>query len=305
MTSFSCNCTMTLKPRHIFWFLILQCLVIVEIKRLAEPCPSVVSTEELPKTITSVRAKVEMKKLDNPYSFKFITTCPNICSESPIFLVIFVHSKFDHFTKRNIIRDTWASLKNYHFKYIATVFLLGQSKNSSLQGLIDAEAEKHGDIIQGQFLDTYRNMTHKHLTGLKWVTQFCSQSKFVLKVDDDTFVNTIRLVHFLERHTDAAGSVTLKNAIFCRTLEGAVPERNKTNKHYVTLEEYSASFYPTYCSGLAYITTTEVVKQLHKFSSFTNFFWIDDIYITGMVAERINAARTRPHIPFDFATGMK
>ena len=305
MTFFSYNVTMTLKPRYIFWFLILQCLVIVEIKRLVEPCASEISAKDLPKTIVSTGTKVEMKNLVNPYNFKFITTCPHVCSESRIYLVIFVHSSLEHFMKRNIIRDTWASLKEYHNKHIATVFLLGQSQNASLQGLINAEIDKHKDIVQGIFIDTYRNMTLKHLMGLKWVTQFCSQSKFVLKVDDDTFVNTIRLIHFLERHVDETGSVTLRNAIYCRTLEGAVPERNHSSKHFVTLKEYSASFYPTYCSGLAYVTTTEVVTQLHKFSPMPKFFWIDDIYVTGMLAEKINVVRTRPTIPFGFSMDLK
>ena len=147
-------------------------------------------------------------------------------------------------------------------------------------------------------------MTYKHLMGLKWVTQFCSQSKFVLKVDDDTFVNTMRLIHFLENHVDEAGTVTLRDTIYCRPFHGIVPQRNNTSKHCVTLEEYSASFYPTYCSGLAYITTIQVVTRLHKFSPVTKFFWIDDIYITGILAEKINAVRTRPKIPFAFALDL-
>ena len=295
---------MALRRRFIFLFLILQCLVVVEIKRLVEPCTSKISAKELPKTIVPDDTIIALKNLVNPHNFKFITNYSNICSESQIFVLIFVHSSLDHFTKRNIIRNTWASLKEYHGKHIATVFLLGQSKNASFQGLINAETEKYRDIIQGNFIDSYRNMTHKHLMGLKWVAQFCSQSKFVLKVDDDTFVNTVRLIHFLENHVDENGTVLLRDTIYCRPFEGVVPQRNNTSKHFVTLDEYSASFYPTYCSGLAYITTTRVVIRLHKISLVTKFFWVDDIYITGILAEKINVVRTKPIIPFAFTIGL-
>ena len=40
-----------------------------------------------------------------------------------------------------------------------------------------------------RFQDTYRNLTLKTVMGLKWSAIFCPQAKFVMKTDDDIFVN--------------------------------------------------------------------------------------------------------------------
>ena len=39
------------------------------------------------------------------------------------------------------------------------------------------------------FQDTYHNLTLKTIMGLKWTSIFCSQARFVLKTDDDIYVN--------------------------------------------------------------------------------------------------------------------
>ena len=37
--------------------------------------------------------------------------------------------------------------------------------------------------------DTYHNLTLKTVMGLKWTSIFCPQARFVMKTDDDIFVN--------------------------------------------------------------------------------------------------------------------
>jgi hypothetical protein len=58
------------------------------------------------------------------------------------------------------------------------------------------------------FQDTYHNLTLKTVMGLKWTSIFCPQVKFVLKTDDDIYVN-VALVH--DAITDE--SVTLSQNI--------------------------------------------------------------------------------------------
>jgi hypothetical protein len=40
-------------------------------------------------------------------------------------------------------------------------------------------------------------MTYKHIMALKWVVYFCPGVRYVLKTDDDTFVNTPVLIRAL------------------------------------------------------------------------------------------------------------
>ena len=44
------------------------------------------------------------------------------------------------------------------------------------------------------FQDTYHNLTLKTIMGLKWMSIFCPQAQYVLKTDDDIYVN-VDLLH--------------------------------------------------------------------------------------------------------------
>ena len=69
----------------------------------------------------------------------------------------------------------------------------------SLQVSLESENDQYHDILQGSFKDTYRNMTYKHIMALKWVLYYCPGVHYVLKSDDDTFVNTPVLMRALAK----------------------------------------------------------------------------------------------------------
>ena len=48
-------------------------------------------------------------------------------------------------------------------------------------------------------------------------------------------------------------------------------------------EEWPDDWYPSYCSGSAFIASTDVVVGMHRVSYDVPFFWIDDFYITGLL----------------------
>ncbi len=52
--------------------------------------------------------------------------------------------------------------------------------------------------------DTYHNLTLKTVMGLKWASIFCPQAKFVLKTDDDIYVNLPLLLDALSSENFAA-----------------------------------------------------------------------------------------------------
>ena len=55
--------------------------------------------------------------------------------------------------------------------------------------MIKQESTQHQDIVQGGFLDTYHNLSYKAILGNLWVSEFCNQAEFVVKTDDDMFVD--------------------------------------------------------------------------------------------------------------------
>ena len=52
---------------------------------------------------------------------------------------------------------------------------------------------------QGNFQDAYHNITTKMLFGLKWLKDYCPASKFVLKLYDDVFLNTYKILELLQK----------------------------------------------------------------------------------------------------------
>lgn len=103
--------------------------------------------------------------------FRFLINNENICRHDgdQLFMTIFVHSSLGNFQKRNTIRRTWGNasgvlkfFNNTHNK-VRLVFLVGITRdhNPRLAKAVHAENEQHHDLVQGNFIDSYRNMTYK------------------------------------------------------------------------------------------------------------------------------------------------
>jgi len=45
--------------------------------------------------------------------------------------------------------------------------------------------------------------------------------------------------------------------------------------------------FPQYCAGIGYIVTTPLLPLLYNASKSTPFFWIDDVYVTGLLAKKL------------------
>ena len=68
-----------------------------------------------------------------------------------------------------------------------------QVDSADVTASLRAEADRQGDLLLAGFQDTYRNLTAKHLAGLTWAATSCQAAQYVLKTDDDQFVDTIQV----------------------------------------------------------------------------------------------------------------
>ncbi|CAG9796041.1 unnamed protein product [Diatraea saccharalis] len=218
------------------------------------------------------------------FTFK---TNPHPCMEYPagLLLVIIVSSKPSNYKNRMVIRNTWGRSVDS----TKVVFLLGDPYNESISQKIQNESLVYGDVVQGNFADAYRNMTYKHVMGLKWVAHRCPNAKYVLKTDDDIVVNSYELRRFLVKELSPWGA---KGLITCQVLEHAEVQRSQRSKWRVSPIEYAAPYYPTYCAGWAILYSRDVVPQLLTVAQRLPYFWIDDVHITGACAQQIGVART-------------
>ncbi|XP_053405263.1 beta-1,3-galactosyltransferase 5-like [Mercenaria mercenaria] len=202
------------------------------------------------------------------------------------FLMIYIHSKPDNAERRRMIRNTWGSRDILEKHHARLIFVTGEVADENLQIFLDFENELHKDIIQVNFIDSYRNLTYKAISGLKWVTENCQNATFVLKTDDDIIVDINTVVTLMMSDNDNRWQKT--NLLACHIWKHMDVDRNKSSKWYTSYDEYPDDFYLSYCSGSAFIMSYDVVKKFYLKSHETPFFWVDDYYVTGMLALATN-----------------
>lgn len=220
----------------------------------------------------------DFNQLIDLHDFEFIKSplkCEKLVHQPKI--VIIVHSAPYNFNKRRVIRETWGE-KDHR---ALLLFLIGDVNSTSLQNKLDNESDEHEDLVQGNFHDSYRNMTYKHVSALKWFVYNCPNAKYLLKTDDDVFVNTPLLYSYLET------PLTISE-IICDNIYNAVVFRNTQSKWYVTLEEYPDTNYPDYCMGYWVLYPGTSILPLYRQAQKTPYFWIDDVHVSGTVASKVN-----------------
>lgn len=63
----------------------------------------------------------------------------------------------------------------------------------NFQSNLSSESQTYGDILQESFVDSYANLTLKSVMLLKWFTRECDNIPYVLKTDDDMYINLKQL----------------------------------------------------------------------------------------------------------------
>ena len=126
-----------------------------------------------------------------------IRACESMKRDIYLSVIVLVKSAAINFERRNSIRKTWGSPGNCNNATIRTVFLIGLTSDKTAQLKIRKENDRYQDIIQGDFIDSYFNITLKTLMGLKWAYLFC-KSDYYLFADDDYYISTKNLLLFLK-----------------------------------------------------------------------------------------------------------
>lgn len=216
-------------------------------------------------------------------NFNFMILNP-ICTthtEMRPFLLMLVHSSCDNFDRRQIIRNTWGASSNI----VGVAFLVAKSLDSAVNSKVKREAFRHKDVIQGDFIESYLNVTYKHTMGMKYFIYHCPKARYVLKVDDDIVVNTPKLVDFLHDKISYYGA---RKMILCDTVHHARALKSSRAKWRISFEGYPHKHYPTYCQGKAIIYSPDVVLSLYKQAQLDkSYFSLDDVFYTGIMAEKI------------------
>lgn len=104
---------------------------------------------------------------------------------------------------RETIRNTWLSVskKNHNFK---ALFVMGnRNLNSKEEYDIAKEKQRHDDIMLLPLFDSYGTLTNKVLKSFEF-SHKNFRFDFLLKCDDDTFVDIEKIIEELEKKADPA-----------------------------------------------------------------------------------------------------
>lgn len=207
--------------------------------------------------------------------------CPKLGRDLQVLIVI--TSAPSHESARMAIRQTWG---HYTLRRdVSIAFMLGSTSNVSLNAQIKKEEYLYGDIIRGKFVDTYDNLTLKTISMLEWVDTYCPHASFVLKTDDDMFINVSRLLAFIKKHSPE------QRAIYGRLAKKWKPIRNKKSKYYISPQQYKPPVFPDFTTGPAYLLPARLAKELYQAALNHTYFKLEDVFVTGIVANNLKIKR--------------
>ncbi|XP_059163000.1 beta-1,3-galactosyltransferase 1-like [Physella acuta] len=228
----------------------------------------------------------------NPHSFSYIHNPVSLCRSPTVRFLIYIHSSPNNLKKRQAIRQTWGQPKILLLYKAFMVFILGRATDPAVQELVDMEAAHYGDIVQEDFVDSYRNLTYKGVAGLKWASLFCNQSDFLLKTDDDILIDIVTLIEDLYTRVIPIRHSTGR-LVLCNLWTRMKVIRDPKSKWFISREEFSGEYFPPYCSGSAFLLSSELAPALYTAALHTPFFWVDDYYITGLLVSKLRVQHTR------------
>ena len=136
-------------------------------------------------------------------SFEFNNATVQRCLDPSLDFLIFVISKSSHFSIRQTIRRTWGQKSVYEtaFPHLRVKFLFLLDVDLHSQRKVELENVFHEDLVQVSNLpEHYEYVTYREAAMYTFVQQRCRQAKYLLKTDDDIFLNLFLLfadLHYL------------------------------------------------------------------------------------------------------------
>ncbi|KAK3100580.1 hypothetical protein FSP39_022108 [Pinctada imbricata] len=214
----------------------------------------------------------------NYHPYQYIFNASHVCkANESVKVVIVVKSRVDHFSLRNIIRETW--VKEAVADGSKVVFSLGNSKKKPVREKVNEEYKKFKDVVQEDFYDHYYNNSLKTIMGIRWIAMFCSNAIYVLMVDDDVIVNYRNLANFFKSVSSDSLEILYSGNI--KPTPG--PIRNRRVRWYMPENQFPFDCYPPYLSGGALLTSGEVIRKMNIALPYVKKFKYDDVYLAIIV----------------------
>lgn len=226
-----------------------------------------------------------------PNNYRFILDQPETCTQHVPYLVIIVPVAPHDVDARNAIRSTWGNDSLVQDGEVLVLFLLGLPSGSDTEAQQDSIHEenlRYGDLLQSDFIDSYRNLTIKTMVMLEWLRNRCPQAYYAAKVDADMLLDIGALIRML-----LGPSGHHSNYITGLVWYGNLVIRDQSSKFYIPYEVYPQMVYPPYPLGMCYIISMDLPAKILEVSKGIKPIFIEDAYI-GLCLEQLGIAPTNP-----------
>ncbi|XP_059155660.1 beta-1,3-galactosyltransferase 1-like isoform X2 [Physella acuta] len=211
----------------------------------------------------------------------YIMVNPDLCRSAHVIdIIIIVHTSPANLENRQRIRESFGKEDNFLPFHVRVAFLLGRTTNQTLERILWFEHATYNDTIMASFTDSYHNLTLKGVMGYQWVSQHCANSKFVLKIDDDVIINMYKLLYSFLNHMNGKTKSIFCNVWYKDTMPILRDGKWKVESHMFARRK---TFPYDYCSGFVVLMTTDLMAPMYEAALTTPFFWIDDVYLFGML----------------------
>ncbi|XP_054156991.1 beta-1,3-galactosyltransferase 1-like [Oppia nitens] len=198
-------------------------------------------------------------------------------------MVVIIHSAGQstgkYFDVRQELRSGWVGAVKRH--NISVWFALALNKNQTVNEELMIESNKYNDIIQFGFVDHYYNLTLKAIATQRWLHRYCSSVKYLLKIDDDSFVNIDLLLKVLpDFDMGFNGLIRFVDLVLHREMDF---------KWHVPRQYYPNNYYPDYPLS-TYVANNvnkdQLLRSLDSYKSIAGHYVldIDDAFVTGILA---------------------
>ncbi|TRY69931.1 hypothetical protein TCAL_02825 [Tigriopus californicus] len=212
----------------------------------------------------------------------------DICQKKPkVDILVVVISSPSHILQRNSIRESWGEQVKER-KRMALLFILGRSPD--LDQHVINESIQYEDIVLTNHEDTYENLSLKILAALQWYQDFCPQAKYLVKVDDDVFMQIPRL-HTLLAGMNRSKLNHGKKLILGNVASGWAPSHEINSKYYISPKEFNKTVFPAFVTGPSYVISTPAIPELLALAWDHPYIPLEDVFITGILAEMANVPR--------------
>ena len=108
---------------------------------------------------------------------------------------------------------------------------------------------------------------------------------YLLKTDDDVIINSNVILNKLQ------ATPSMQVGIYGMVDHKSPCQRSRKSEWFTTKKQYPGTFYPDFCRGFAYLVSTQYVPKLYQATETERFLWIDDVYVTGILAEKASVPR--------------